>query len=272
MGIINKDKPFFMRSELLPVEARRAIDSTACYEKHSHEEFSIGIIENGNSEFYHCGNMEMISPGSVVIINANEVHSCNPTAGSTWSYKMLYLDTQWLIALQQEVLGIEFDCWIPITQPHTRCPKTYSQFHTLFDLIVDRHEVLRQEEAMIELFSDLILSNQSGDVIDKVGHKGLLRAQDFIREHYTSQLKLTDIAQVAGMSRYYLIHSFRKQFGITPHAYQLTQRVNEAKLLLRSGMDITTAALKVGFCDQSHLHRNFKKVVAATPKQYKDCF
>ena len=59
---------------------------------------------------------------------------------------------------------------------------------------------------------------------------------------------------------------------MTPHAYQLARRINKAKTLLRYGTDIASVAVDLGFTDQSHFHRNFKQIVAATPKQYKDCF
>ena len=85
-------------------------------------------------------------------------------------------------------------------------------------------------------------------------------------------IKIDDIAFAAGLSSYYLIHAFRKEFGMTPHAYQLARRINKAKTLLRYGTDIASVAVDLGFTDQSHFHRNFKQIVAATPKQYKDCF
>lgn len=56
---------------------------------------------------------------------------------------------------------------------------------------------------------------------------------------------------------------------LTPHAYQIVMRINKAKALLKNGENIASIATDLGFTDQSHFHRNFKSVVAATPKQYK---
>ena len=51
---------------------------------------------------------------------------------------------------------------------------------------------------------------------------------------------------------------------------QIAMRINEAKVLLKKGHNIVSVATELGFNDQSHFHRNFKKLVAATPAQYKD--
>ncbi|MDZ7820178.1 MAG: helix-turn-helix domain-containing protein [Aliarcobacter sp.] len=45
-----------------------------------------------------------------------------------------------------------------------------------------------------------------------------------------------------------------------------------AKELLKKGFSIVETALECGFYDQSHFHRNFKKIVAITPKEYQDNF
>ena len=56
--------------------------------------------------------------------------------------------------------------------------------------------------------------------------------------------------------------------GLTPHAYLNHIRVLRARDLLRQGCPIAQAAVNVGFVDQSHLHRHFKRIVGVTPGQY----
>jgi AraC-like DNA-binding protein len=82
-------------------------------------------------------------------------------------------------------------------------------------------------------------------------------------------MSISEIAKESGLSHFYLIHSFKKQYGITPHAYQMMMKINKAKTLLKKGNDIVSIATDLGFTDQSHFHRHFKSIVAATPRQYK---
>ncbi|MDX1344059.1 MAG: helix-turn-helix transcriptional regulator, partial [Reinekea sp.] len=65
-----------------------------------------------------------------------------------------------------------------------------------------------------------------------------------------------------------LIRSFKARFGQTPHAYQLDSRIKRAKQLLRSGQALSSVALELGFADQAHFQRHFKRRLAVTPKVY----
>nr|WP_231665501.1 MULTISPECIES: helix-turn-helix domain-containing protein [unclassified Pseudoalteromonas] len=56
-----------------------------------------------------------------------------------------------------------------------------------------------------------------------------------------------------------MIRSFKQTYGLSPHAYQLDKRIKKAKNLLKSGHSIIETSHLLGFADQSHLQRNFKK-------------
>ena len=80
------------------------------------------------------------------------------------------------------------------------------------------------------------------------------------------------LMQESGLSRFHLIRSFKQTCGLSPHAYQLDERIKQAKNLLKSGYSILDTSHLLGFADQSHLQRNFKKRLAVTPKQYQAFF
>jgi AraC-like DNA-binding protein len=75
-------------------------------------------------------------------------------------------------------------------------------------------------------------------------------------------------AQVSDSSRIRDLRSFKRQFGLTPHAYDLCKRIALAKEALRSGAKPSHVAHTFGFVDQSHLTRHFKRLVGITPFQY----
>ena len=58
---------------------------------------------------------------------------------------------------------------------------------------------------------------------------------------------------------------FKKEFGLTPHAFIVNERLNRANRLIQNGMAINQASIEVGFNDQSHFTRNFKKYFGYTP-------
>lgn len=101
------------------------------------------------------------------------------------------------------------------------------------------------------------------------------------REDYTKKLKqlildapenvllIEDMAQIIGVSPYYMIRKFKDACGLTPHQFQIQCRVRKAQRLLQEGKSVTEVAYATGFCDQSHFDRCFHKIVGLTPSEYK---
>lgn len=95
-------------------------------------------------------------------------------------------------------------------------------------------------------------------------------ATAFINEHYGRSIGLAQIAQAAHLSPFHLSRLFKKATGRTPHQYLVEVRVNSARALLAAGAGVRSladVAAAVGFADQSHLTRHFKRVLGVTPKQ-----
>ena len=92
--------------------------------------------------------------------------------------------------------------------------------------------------------------------------------EDYLRAHCAESVSLTRIAAVAGLSCFYFIRVFRANFGVTPHVYLTTLRLERARRLLQTSMPIAQAAVAAGFSDQSHLTRLFKRVYGTTPGEY----
>jgi len=96
------DQRYWCDPQLPFVESRRASHSRACYVPHTHETLSIGAVDSGHSNYACGGDRARLGPGSLVLIPAMRVHSCNPDAQSEWSYQMLHLDVAWASAVLRE--------------------------------------------------------------------------------------------------------------------------------------------------------------------------
>jgi AraC family transcriptional regulator len=93
---------------------------------------------------------------------------------------------------------------------------------------------------------------------------------DYINAHLDGDLKLVDLSALVNISPYHFLRLFKQSLGMTPHQYILQQRIDRAKYLLRSSnLDISEIALRVGFCDRSHLNRCFKSIIGKTPNQWR---
>ena len=99
-------------------------------------------------------------------------------------------------------------------------------------------------------------------------HRAVQQIKAALREYVTGEVGLESLAELTGLSQGYLLRTFKREVGVTPHVYQTTLRIEQAKGLLASGVAISQVAFETGFVDQSHLHRVFKKYVQTTPGRF----
>src|SRR5260221_2361178 len=102
----------------------------------------------------------------------------------------------------------------------------------------------------------------------RLPRKKLARAVEYIQDQLDADLTVSGIAQAVGMSPNHFTRQFKESTGQSPHQYGVKARVRKAKELLTTGkFTISEAAFHVGFVDQSHLTRHFKRVFGLPPKR-----
>lgn len=75
----------------------------------------------------------------------------------------------------------------------------------------------------------------------------------------------------AALSPYEFSRRFKREVGLTPHGFLVQNRVRLAQRMIREGRaTLTQTALDAGFCDQSHLIRQFERQVGLSPGEYRD--
>ncbi len=82
-------------------------------------------------------------------------------------------------------------------------------------------------------------------------------------------LSVEDMARDTFISKYHFIRCFKAEVGLTPHQFQIQNRVRKAQRLLVSAKSLTEVALSAGFYDQSHFIKQFEKYVGLSPTSYK---
>lgn len=264
-----KEQAWLKRSKCLPfVELRTASQSAACYHAHSHDEFSFGVIDEGSAKYINMGKEHEIKKGATVTINPNDVHSCNPDQG-LWSYRMIFVNSQWLNQLQSEMFEKNAEGFLRFSQDFHNDKESFKLFDKLYAALLEDDNPLECESLLIECLAKQFKGNA---FIEQSKETPLDNAYKILNERLCENISLEELATCCQLSRFHFIRLFKQKYGLSPHALQLDKRIIKAREMLQLGNSISETAFNLGFSDQAHFQRHFKKRVAMTPKKYQQNF
>jgi len=265
---------YWRHSAVPGVDLLRARFVTHRYGRHSHETYTLALIESGVEEFDYGGRLLRAGSGAVALLNPEVVHTGQAGVPDGWSYRVLYPQVRVVTGIAAE-LG-----WARGT-PDFRDTVIYDARSAA---------VLRAAHVAAEhgdrLASSSLLSAAVATLLS--AHAGPARAsaraappcrpgrapgavalvRDLLGEQLTQPPSLDELARLTGMSPFALLRAFRAETGLPPHAYLNQQRVRVARLLLDDGAPPARVAAQTGFADQAHLTRHFKRVVGVPPGAY----
>ena len=101
----------------------------------------------------------------------------------------------------------------------------------------------------------------------------MVKVLSYINDHICMDIDLEELADIAFVTKTYLIRLFKKHFGISPLQYINQKKVERAQLLLiTEDMLVKEVAAALGFLDYAYFTRMFKKSTGKTPQEYRDTF
>lgn len=266
-------KPIFWRDARIPyVELRKVGDGReVCYAPHSHTQWSIGAITGGTSTYQYRNDHYRVCAGNLVLMNPEWVHACNPIDNQPWAYLMLYVDTGWLTDLRYQAGLLQEPRWQDISTATMSDPLWYERYCRMAYCLLDtQRDLLDKQTEVVEFLSNLMHELASQPVVQEAKAPQALEAlARYLDVHTAEDVSLDTLCGISGFSAGHLIRAFRQYFGLTPHAYLVNRRVQLGRRDLKNGTPIAEAALNAGFADQPHFQRAFKRLMAATPNQYR---
>ncbi|KOV72479.1 MULTISPECIES: AraC family transcriptional regulator [Streptomyces] len=248
--------------DLLTASFRRHV-----YAPHAHDEYTIGVCVGGSEIIDYRGGHIRTGPGTIVVLEPGEMHTGgpgNPTDG--YAYRALYAEPS---LLADGTLG---------GLPHFREPviddpalaRALRTAHTRLSACPDP---LEAESVLPWVLTALARRHSTARPLpDRVpGADAIARTvRDRLADELTDPPSLALLATDLGLSRYQLLRAFRTTMGIPPYAWLAQHRVTKARILLETGLRPAEVAGLVGFADQAHLTRWFRRVLGVTPAAYRN--
>lgn len=264
-------------AELGGLDLLRGSFTTHAFARHTHDTYSVGLLERGAMTFACRGGTHTLRPGLIGVIHPGEAHTGHADDREGWAYRNFYPEAA---VMQAAFLDPGVDpggssalvSGLPVLPVVIDDPPLLRALVTAYQAFEAPASSLARESLMREALTHLALRHAvRPPALPKVGAEpgplGLVRAT--LEEDYFRNVTLDELAHLTGLNAFTLLRAFRRVYGLPPHAYQLQVRLRHAKRLLRQGETPAQAALGAGFADQSHLGRHFRRTFGLTPQQYR---
>jgi AraC-like DNA-binding protein len=230
------------------------------------------VTEQGVQQF-NCRRVRHFStPGKVIMLEPGELHDGHAPTEDGFTYSMLYLDPQWL---EREVRAL-FEQAPSNSQPAfadtlSQDPRLANAIYQAFRAIHDGDLRIVRQTAIDTLLGALTchLDWRKRQAYDPRLPKVAQAARDYLHAHVYADIGLDDLARACGVDRFRLTRAFKAAFGLAPHAYLIQLRLARARQLLARGDSPAQVASALGFADQSHLGRWFRRAYQLTPADYR---
>lgn len=265
------DQARFWRSPLLPdAELLTAEYYAQEFAPHWHEGFSIPVIQAGAQSYHYRGTRCLASVSCIAAINPGEVHTGERATEHGWAYRAFYPTLAWMQNLANDIAGREVGTpWLVSgVIEDAEVAARLTQAHVLLEQQADP---LAAETTLLAAFSLLLRRyaaqpNQAPALHADTPRLTLLQAK--LAEALAEPISLTELAASVGLSPFHVARLFSRSVGMPPHAWRQQLRLNRALGLLRQGMAVSEVAATLGFADQSHFNRQFKRAFGATPGRW----
>ncbi|MFM9487683.1 MULTISPECIES: AraC family transcriptional regulator [Pseudomonas] len=254
------------------IETLRAHFEGHAYDPHWHDSYLVGVTEQGVQQFNCRRARHQSTPGKVFLLEPGDIHDGDAPTADGFTYRMLYLDPQWL----QRELGAVFDhapdnsqlsFAATLASDARLAQATNLAFETLHrgELKIVRQTAL---DGLLERLTSH-LQWRARDGQDPRLPQVAQKAREYLHANAQYDIGLDQLAAVTGVDRFRLTRAFKAAYGMAPHAYLVQLRLATARRMLARGEQPAAVAMTLGFADQSHLGRWFMRAYGLTPALYR---
>jgi AraC-like DNA-binding protein len=231
------------------------------YPRHTHEDWTLFIVDDGGIRYDLDKRARGVGPALVTVLPPQVVHDGRPASHHGFHKRVLYVDT--------DVLGLHL-AGRAADEPDIHDRSLLRTLRHLHDVLGDADELLEAESVMGIVQERLRLHLRDDVAPDRPQRDEVIASalRDLLEAHLPDRLTLAEAADTLGTSTAGLVRAFTRTFGIAPHQYVIGRRVELARRRLLAGEPPASTAVGVGFHDQAHLTRHFRRHVGATPGRF----
>ena len=229
------------------------------YPPHTHDTWTLFIVDEGAIRY----DLDRRTGGEgrtmVSILPPHVVHDGRPATADGYRKRVVYLETD---LLGEHLIGAAVD------RPQFPDPAMRVEVARLHDALACADDAL-DAETRLHFIVDRI-RRSFGDTApgESATNEAAEALRAYLDTHLFEPVTLTAAASEVAASPTQVARAFTETFGITPHAYVIGRRLDAARTRILDGQPLADVATEVGFYDQAHLTRRFKRFLNVTPGRF----
>lgn len=242
---MQKGRVQFFRSSYNKIELIFCKDSLISYSKHTHAStYTLGFVLDGTVEIAFKDNARIFCTGDFFVIPPNFLHGVRPI--KPYSTLSVCLGVDYIYNYDEDVM--------------------FQSLQELTANLVIKGLITFEQISMLKDSVSVLYVSLSKMFIPQ--NSEVFKAKELLERKPENPFPIEFLAKQIFISPYYLIRTFKEELGLTPHQYQMQRRIRKAQYLLLQNNTIAEVASAIGFYDQSHFDKLFRKIVGITPTEY----
>jgi len=251
------------------------------FEFHYHDFNKIIVFISGKVTYLIEGKAYRLKPWDVLVVGSNEIHKPIIEPGEPYERIVIYINSDFLEKHSSPDCNLA-TCFDPTDDERFNLIRYEpSELITIRTILSHLEDACRSNEFgsrilknslfmqfIVHLNRRFLNARESLETSDIEFDESISDILSYINENLDKDLSIESISSRFFISKYYLMHKFKKQTGYSVHNYILQKRLIAAGELIRKGMPTMEASIECGFKDYSSFVRAFKKMFGNSPKKY----
>ena len=235
---------------------------------HTHSHMELFYIVGGKGQFLIEDQLHPVNANNLVIINPNVPHTEVSLNAQPLEYIVLGIDG--IVLAAGENSDNRFNILdhlesVEVSSCLRNILREMEQKNTGYEDICQAY----MEILIIRLMRSIALS-VSSETQPGTGNRQCAAVKRYIDLHFKDALTLELLAEEAHMNKYYLSHTFKREYGVSPINYMISRRIEESKYLLaETDLTLSQIAQLLGFSSLSYFSQVFRRTQNTSPMEYR---
>ncbi len=251
------------------------------FEFHHHEFNKIIIFISGNVTYLIEGKAYKLKPWDILLISSSEVHKPVIDYSKPYERIVIWVNSRFLEKHNTNECNLLFSFELAVKLKFNMLRLSGGSLDKIKHILAGLEDECKSSDFGSNILKNslilqlLVFLNRfymaienSKDINDIEYDENIAAILDYINENISDELSIDNLAISFYMSKYYLMHEFKRQTGYTIHNYIIQKRLIMSDSLIKKGKSITQVCAECGFGDYSSFFRAFKKRFGLSPSEH----